>query len=251
MKTPPHNACNRGFSLLELMAVIAVVGVLITLAMPVLSKSRDRGHIARSLATHRQINLLVVAHCNDHADRFPFPYIRRTGPLAYPVYEASGTPAPGFEPAGMGLQARIWASLFRERHPEITRTVYQGRWTDLVGRDVPNGLVGGSFVATSTMFADPEFFALDPGRARERHLRPTRTTQLVYPSGKMLFEDMDSWQRLTEGLETVRSATVSFADGSAAAMSLDEMTGDWVARSMAWQSAPGHTTLNGLAGRDR
>ncbi|MCC5822818.1 MAG: hypothetical protein JJU44_05990 [Planctomycetes bacterium] len=233
------------------MAVIAVVGVLITLAMPMLTKSRDRGHIARSLATHRQINLLVVAHCNDNAERYPFPYVRRTGSMAYPDYEASGTLGPGFERPRMALQARIWASLFRDRHPEIIRTVYQGRWTDLVGRDVPNGLIGGSFVATSTMFADPEFFALDPDRARERHLRPTKTTQLVFPSGKMLFEDLDSWQRLTEGLETIRTATLSFADGSAATMSLEEMTGDWVARSMAWQSAPGHTTLNGLAGRDR
>jgi hypothetical protein len=34
-------------------------------------------------------------------------------------------------------------------------------------------------------------------------------------------------------------------------MSQADFTGDWVARALAWDIGPGHTTLNGLAGRDR
>ncbi len=244
-------APNRGFTLVELLVSIGVIIVVLSIMTPALKHVRDRGIIARSLSGHRNINSMVSVFGIDRNGRLPFPYIKREGSYAHPVYSVSESENDGYIPAPMAFQARIWSSLLAKSNPNLTPLVYQGRWEPIIGRDVPNGLIGGSYIATSTMFADPRFFSINPDNANASQLRPTRTSQISFPSSKMMFEDLETWGRVLNADGLSRAATFSFADGSAQAMSQSEFTGDWVQRAAAWQTAPGHTTLNGLAGRDR
>lgn len=244
-------AFDTGFTLVELLVTIGVILLVLSLTIPVLKGVRDRGIVAKSLSGHRNIGSMIAGYTIDHGGRHPFPYIRRHGDYAHPFYTASDRLDEGYEPASMALQARIWPSLFAGSSPDIVALVYQGRWEPIVGQDVPNGLTGGSFVATSTMFAVPEFFDINSDLANAGQLRATRTTHITHPSSKMMFEDLETWGRIPARDEALRSATFGFADGSADAMSQEDFTGDWVLRATAWQVGPGHTTLNGLAGRDR
>lgn len=242
---------QQGFTLIELLVTIGVIAVVLSITIPVLKHARDRAIVARSLSGHRNVFSYTTAYSIDHNGRHPFPYIKREGSYAHPIYRVADTHQPGYEPASMALQARIWPSLFVQSSPGITPLVYQGRWQPIVGMDVPNGLTGGSFVATSTMFAIPQFFGLNTDAVNTNQLRPTHTAQIKFPSSKMLFEDLESWGRIPTVDNEYRSATFGFADGSAATMSQRDFSGDWVQRTTAWQVGPGHTTLNGLAGRDR
>lgn len=51
--------------------------------------------------------------------------------------------------------------------------------------------------------------------------------------------------------ETILSYTYSFADGSAATIMKRDFDAPFVYRSFCGTAETGHTTLNGLAGRDR
>ncbi len=246
-----HKPRRPGFTLAELLVTIGVIILVLSLTLPVLKHARDRAIIARSLSGHRNISSMIAAYGIDRDGRYPFPYVKREGAYAHPIYSVSDSKSNGYEPAPMRLQARIWSSLLVRSNPALLELVYQGDWAPIVGLDVPNGLIGGSFVATSTMFADPGFFGIDVNDASPSQLRPTRTTQVVYPSSKMMFEDLGTWGRIPSSDKVYRSATFGFADGSAQAMSQADFTGDWVQRATAWQTGPGHTTLDGLAGRDR
>lgn len=53
------NCAPRGFSLLELLAVIAVVAALLAIALPVMSAARDRGRHVRCLAQMRGLAMAV------------------------------------------------------------------------------------------------------------------------------------------------------------------------------------------------
>ncbi len=246
-----YKAHKHGFTLIELLVTIGVIVVVISIMIPALKHMRDRAIVVKSLSGHRNIASMVEGYGIDRGGRLPFPYIRREGTFANPIYIASESKNGGYVAASMAFQARIWASLIVRSNPSIAALVYQGRWEPIAGRDVPNGLIGGSFVATSTMFADPQFFGINLDEVHVGQLRPTRTSQIAFPSSKVMFEDLESWGRIPSSNDESRSATFGFADGSAQGMSQNEFTGDWVERATAWQIGPGHTTLNGLAGRDR
>ncbi|MGV6813653.1 MAG: type II secretion system protein [Phycisphaerales bacterium] len=242
---------KSAFSIIELLVTLAVILVVLGLAIPSLGLIRNRAIVARSLSGHQQVYSSAYAFGIDEQGQFPFPFIRREGTLSNPTYTVSNKAHDDYVPASMALQARIWVSLFVASNPGLVDVVYQGQWAPIVGRDVPPGLWGGSFVATSTMFATPPFFGIDTTQVNKSQLRPTRQSMVLYPSNKVLFEDMASWGRVPSSRTDVRSATFSFADGSAEALSQAELTGNYVMRALAWQTAPGHTTLNGLMGTDR
>ncbi len=246
-----YKAYKHGFTLIELMVTIGVIVVVISIMIPVLKHMRDRAIVAKSLSGHRNIVSMVEGYGIDRRGRLPFPYIKREGTYADPIYVASESKSGGYIAAPMALQARIWASLIVRSNPSIAALVYQGRWEPIAGQDVPNGLIGGSYVATSTMFADPQFFGMNLDEVHVGQLRPTRTSQITFPSSKVMFEDLESWGRIPDLSNESRSATFGFADGSAQGISQAAFSGNWVDRATAWQVGPGHTTLNGLAGRDR
>ena len=64
---------RHAFTLIDLLVVIAIVGILAGLVWPVLARSRDRARIATDLNNHKQILLAAHMYCGDNGDYLPRP----------------------------------------------------------------------------------------------------------------------------------------------------------------------------------
>lgn len=63
---------TAGFTLVELLVVIAVVGVLASLLFPALARARVKGQTAVCVGNHRQLSLALHLYAGDAEDRLPY-----------------------------------------------------------------------------------------------------------------------------------------------------------------------------------
>src|ERR1041385_2867610 len=71
MKPAPVRCPAPGFSLVEMLAVIAIIGLLASLLLPVVAKAPGRAREIKCLNNLRQIGIAFHTFANDHAGRFP------------------------------------------------------------------------------------------------------------------------------------------------------------------------------------
>ena len=69
------DAFQHGFTLIEIMAVIATVGVLLAVLLPTLSSTMDQANAASELAAARQLSQGYVSHATDHNGRLMTGYL--------------------------------------------------------------------------------------------------------------------------------------------------------------------------------
>jgi len=62
---------QRGFTLLELLVVIAIIAILAALLLPVLSKAKDRVRTIHCVNNHRQLELCWAMYTHDYDDYVP------------------------------------------------------------------------------------------------------------------------------------------------------------------------------------
>jgi len=67
----PRPSRGAGFSLVELLVVIGIIGMLIALLMPALASVRESGKQVQCLATLRSIGMAAQAHVNEHQGYLP------------------------------------------------------------------------------------------------------------------------------------------------------------------------------------
>jgi general secretion pathway protein G len=68
---PPRCAAPAGFTLVELITVVAVLAILSAMAIPVYSDYTSKARITRTVAEIRQIATSVTAYYSDHDGRYP------------------------------------------------------------------------------------------------------------------------------------------------------------------------------------
>jgi prepilin-type N-terminal cleavage/methylation domain-containing protein/prepilin-type processing-associated H-X9-DG protein len=68
----PGDGQARGFTLVELLVVIAVIAILAALLLPALSRARDRAYAIGCLNNTRQLALAWHLYADDHADRLAY-----------------------------------------------------------------------------------------------------------------------------------------------------------------------------------
>jgi prepilin-type N-terminal cleavage/methylation domain-containing protein len=73
---------GRGFSLIELLVAMAIIGILVALLLPVLSNAKVRAKRTACLNNLKQINLGVHLYAGDNSDKLP-----DTGPATYVTYK--------------------------------------------------------------------------------------------------------------------------------------------------------------------
>lgn len=61
---------NKNFTLLELLIVIAIIGILITLLMPSLSKAREAAKVAVCMSNQKQLATVLIMGINDYDGHF-------------------------------------------------------------------------------------------------------------------------------------------------------------------------------------
>lgn len=63
--------CQKGFTLMELMVVIAIIGVLVAIALPKMSQSTKSAKIATAKANIRTVMGALEAYAADHEGKYP------------------------------------------------------------------------------------------------------------------------------------------------------------------------------------
>src|SRR6185437_5098530 len=71
MKNPLSQRGTGAFTLVELLTVIAIIGILTALLMPALEKSKARARRIQCVSNLREIGLATHLLANDHGGKFP------------------------------------------------------------------------------------------------------------------------------------------------------------------------------------
>lgn len=241
---------RRAFTLIEVLVVIAVVVVLLSLALPFLTGTRDAARVGRRVQISRQLNAALTLYCGDHKDGFPF--------LGTPGSAFTPIRIHGFEVPGpfFRMHRWLWASAVVPDYFEADRSVVEecegcpGYMQSVLGW--PGFIITTEHSLTDTVLASAAFWRDDPGGGTswldESYLRQTRLSEIRHPSRKGLL--VEGWAG-HHGTPRGPRAAVSLGDGSARAV-------DWrvldpkLAVERPWGAAgvPIVSTRDGLEGRD-
>lgn len=250
----PASAVVRGFSLVEMLVSIAVIGVLLGLSVTSLSRARASARGTRTLADLRTHCQAFGAYCRDWQETFPNPYPRL-------VPSSSVTPARGLRPF---LVHCTW--------PYVLATPYYGlQPSSEVFRPsgYPAGLMGQPptdqtpYVYSCSFLADPIFWN-EFTRTGPEQWRGVREQEVLFPAGKALLTNTYAWMLAGQqaGGYAPGDARLEsgFADGSVAAMHARDVPdgywhgeGDWFDQGAIHNRpfAPTTHTIDGVRGYDR
>ena len=77
-----------GFTLIELMVVISIIGILASLLLPALSKAKERAKSTACASHVRQLSMALIMYAGDHGDECPPRQMTSNWTLAlYPYYQ--------------------------------------------------------------------------------------------------------------------------------------------------------------------
>lgn len=102
-----------GFTLVELLVVLAIIAVLAALLLPVLASAKQAGHRVRCLSNLRQVGIAIQSYADDHSGQIPY------GPKAPPFTSPSSFyPSTGAPTSLLSLQtgAPVGLGLLLEQH---------------------------------------------------------------------------------------------------------------------------------------
>ncbi|MFG0298083.1 MAG: type II secretion system protein [Phycisphaerales bacterium JB047] len=109
---------QRAFSLIELLAVIAIVGVLVALAIPALASARRTAKFTRAHSDTRQLVTMLAMYTSDNRDTHPYIV---AGQFEGLVGREPVGPNDGLSP---GDQTTRWPMALMGNQPAILDLVY-------------------------------------------------------------------------------------------------------------------------------
>lgn len=216
----------HGFSLIELLAVIAVIGILAAILIPVSQSVRRSGDLVKCSNNLRAISGALMMHVNEHGGQFPYPatpggYVRWTRDPDMRVY----LPLEQRGPSMSNWENRIYVS------PATVGPL---------GHSGPDYLRV-TYAASAAMFGADNSGELGTNRQAKRYLNTIvspPTTPLVY-TGKITTAGNNTnyshfWREVSDDIGKDANSTVKLdyphngkmnvlmADGSIKTMTPDE-----------------------------
>ncbi|MCG3122841.1 MAG: hypothetical protein GIKADHBN_01244 [Phycisphaerales bacterium] len=234
---PRSRELSRGVTIIELVLVIALVGVLMSLAVPTITRTRHRAARLATLATIGSHAKVISAYASDHRDYFP----AFTDPAAtYTVLYVDDNPI-----------KLVYFDTYWSWHLALAKDTYGANWGNgMFQEDGSGSAIVNSIWYSSSVGADPAFWN-DTTRTGPTQWRATRFHEVRYTSQKAVFFASKAWSNER------RAAPLSFCDGSAEDVPAGRLvpgypngTGDWPGSGLAWPF-PGMMTFDGVRGRDR
>ncbi len=106
----------RGFTLIELWVVIAIIGVLASLLLPSFVRAKERAKVTRCLSNLRQIGIGFSLYHSDYKERFPLFVVFETNgePKFTECYMGGKDPLPEVQ-----LASRVPSAGIRPLHPYV------------------------------------------------------------------------------------------------------------------------------------
>ncbi|RMH14443.1 MAG: prepilin-type N-terminal cleavage/methylation domain-containing protein [Planctomycetota bacterium] len=237
-----------GFTIVELLVVVAVLVVLVSLVLPSLGKSHLNSKAMRQAVTQRQTFMALTSYVEDHGNTFPF-FGTRANP--YGPVTINGEI---FDGGYFNIQSSFWASALVPRYiPDRTMIEHEQTTQHLLetGR---SHLVLAQSALSDTVFAAPAFFTWEARKVPLdfSHFRATRLHEVVYPSHKILLTSW--WGTIAgdrDGIGVGVGYPATFADGSTEIFSKAQILLMPSVDCPFIGDIPIRTTEGGLAGRDR
>ena len=257
---------RRGFTILELMVVVLVIGVLFSLALPALVAARDRAGELACLARGRSCYFAVQTYADSNRD---FP------PVAWPLVSSNVPSSPLRVRINCGpvswletgyFNGRSWVYVIMASDPQDPNAFLCAGVRDDADRQHP--LIRGTgddiylcgYLALSSTYslsnayrASPRFFTPDSPQLVS-DLGPQRLTSTAFPSSKALLFESFVFHRSNSSRATLDldppSAPVVLADGSARVIDFSTANEPIDNRFRPTIRTPMHNTLQGVRGRD-
>lgn len=233
---------RRGFTLLELLTVIAIISVLVAILLPSLSGARGRSRITQCQANLRELSAATLRYVSRHDDMFPVAADCSGGNCVF----WNGHQYFGWNGTQPNPHGNVWArplnvELGLEASPASSGVARVAECPSDGGAAMETGVSNALFDVLGSSYP------LNPILAQGRHdvwrYRPgdLNLSQVLQPSRKVLVSDHvafgltfdAAWTAISPGWhdETRPAAVVGFVDGHA-----DYLTG--AGRLKEWQWYP-------------
>jgi len=70
-RSTSHSKTSRGFTLIEMLVVVAIIGILASLLMPSLAGAKRKANAIKCISNLRQVNTALTLYAADHDGEFP------------------------------------------------------------------------------------------------------------------------------------------------------------------------------------
>ncbi|MCC6426441.1 MAG: type II secretion system protein [Phycisphaerales bacterium] len=230
---------RRGFTLLETLLVIALIGILVTLMLPMATRTKELASMAALTARLGSHAKVISSYAQDYRDYMP----AFTDPKAtYTVLYVEDEPV-----------RLVYFDTYWSWHLVLAGLVYDSTHRDGMFYDqAASGLAPVTDILYSSSFGASPAFWRDTTRTGPDQWRAMRLGEVQFPSQKAVYLASGTWRESRYSL-----APLAFCDGSAEALTMDEVawgypngTGNWPGSGLT-ASIPGMVTIDGVLGRDR
>ncbi|MDQ7013123.1 MAG: type II secretion system protein [Planctomycetota bacterium] len=240
---------RTGFTILETIVVIAIVGLLVSLLMPTLGQARQSAERLRSRASLGQHARVVSMYLGDWDDE-------------YPIYADHRAMVHIIRSEHQVLTYRRYFDVVTGWNVALADLYYDGRSRgddfQRPGTIAQFGPIT-PYKYSSAFLAQPEFW--NPStRTGPDQWSGVRDAQVRWPSAKVVFLDSLMWDQTARPADpnyaSERNTDISLIDGSARRVRRSEFTWPYVGGEGSWRGSstdwgrPGLHTLDGVAGHD-
>ena len=156
---------GTGFTLIEMLTVMAILAVLAGLLFPVIAKSREQARRTTCLSNLRQIGMALSMYASNHAGMLPPAGEPSTGRATHHIWDGTATPPRylglGYlhEKFGYGVAPQMYYCPAAMGQNRMESSTHSWACWEKVGPDYRTALCGTSYVYRETGFGADKLLA--------------------------------------------------------------------------------------------